>query len=340
MKSDISIIIPVYKVPENLLRKSIESCINQTLKNIEIVLVDDQSPDNCGKICDEYKLRDKRINVIHQKNKGLSGARNTGVMAAKSKWIMFLDGDDYIDEDMCEVLFNKILENDVDIVCCGYCREDINGRKKICDLNELEEKIYRNNECKILQEKVLNFNSHFATAYCKLIRKKFLIDNNIFHNEELRQGAEGIEFNIRLFEDANKVLIVKKYMYHYMYNKNSISNSQDEKNYIYVIRCFENIKKFIKRSKNYNNLIQIFYNRMIFVIVTTTVSGYFNFENKEKYNLKCSKFKEYLKNDLIKEALDNSSLENVDIQRKIIIYLIKLKCFRIINILSKIKKFL
>ena len=91
----ISIIIPIYKVPEKYLRKCIESAKKQTLKEIEIILIDDESPDDCGRICDEYAQDDKRIRVIHQKNKGLCGARNSGVREARSKWITFVDGDDW-----------------------------------------------------------------------------------------------------------------------------------------------------------------------------------------------------------------------------------------------------
>ena len=100
IKPFVSIIVPVYKVPEQYLRKCIESTIAQTLENIEILLVDDGSPDQCGKICDEYAEKDNRIQVLHKKNGGLSSARNYGCKAAQGKWIMFVDGDDWIEPDM------------------------------------------------------------------------------------------------------------------------------------------------------------------------------------------------------------------------------------------------
>jgi len=88
----ISIIVPIYKVPEQYLRKCIESVMSQTLTDIEILLVDDGSPDKCGNICDEYAKKDSRIKVIHKKNGGLSSARNAGFLEATGKWIMFVDG--------------------------------------------------------------------------------------------------------------------------------------------------------------------------------------------------------------------------------------------------------
>ena len=126
----VSIIVPVYKVLENYLRKCIESCINQTLRDIEIILVDDGSPDNCGKICEEYAENDKRINVIHKKNGGLSSARNAGFLASSGKWIMFVDGDDWIDNNMCEVMYKEGVRKNVELVICNYLR-DYGSRKVV-----------------------------------------------------------------------------------------------------------------------------------------------------------------------------------------------------------------
>lgn len=115
----ISIIVPIYKV-EIYLRKCVDSIVNQTYKNIEILLIDDGSPDNCGIICDEYAKKDERIKVIHKKNGGLSDARNYGIEASSGDYIMFVDSDDYISKDMCEILLKKALENNADIVSCNF----------------------------------------------------------------------------------------------------------------------------------------------------------------------------------------------------------------------------
>lgn len=339
MNQLVSIIVPIYKVPEKMLRRSIESCINQTWKNIEIILVDDESPDKCGEICEQYAKRDERIIVIHQKNKGLSGARNTGERKATGEWIMFVDGDDYINDKMCETLVNatKKEKTDIDIVCCSYIRKN-NSILKPCELNGIEEKCYKDEECKYLQERVLAFNSHFSSAYCKLIKRKFLIDNNIFHNEELRQGAEGIEFNIRMFEKAKLVLVVKEFLYYYIYNEESISNKHNEKNHYYVLNCFETIKNNIMKSKNKERLLNLLYNRMMYVVITTAISGYFSPTNPEKYSVKKEKYKKYLEQPLIKESMKNANLENLDLQRKIILLLIKWRLFRVIDILGKTRR--
>lgn len=120
MKEDktISVIIPVYKV-ESYIRECIDAVIDQSYRDLEIILVDDGSPDNCGKICDEYAEKDGRIKVIHQKNAGLSAARNSGLEAASGAYIGFVDSDDYPETDMFESLYRSMTESGSDISVCG-----------------------------------------------------------------------------------------------------------------------------------------------------------------------------------------------------------------------------
>ena len=110
----ISIIVPVYNV-EKYIHECVDSIINQTYKNIEIILVDDGSPDNCGKICDEYAKKDNRIKVIHKPNGGLSDARNHGIDVANGEWLMFIDSDDWIEPNMAEKLLHSALNNKADL---------------------------------------------------------------------------------------------------------------------------------------------------------------------------------------------------------------------------------
>jgi len=117
----ISIIVPVYNV-ERYIRKCVKSLINQTYKNIEIILVNDGSPDNCGQICDDFAREDRRIVVIHKENGGLCSARNAGLSVATGKYIGFVDSDDWIRADMYEYLYINAKSHDADIACCNYYR--------------------------------------------------------------------------------------------------------------------------------------------------------------------------------------------------------------------------
>lgn len=114
----ISVIVPVYKV-EPYIRKCVDSILGQTFSDIQVILVDDGSPDQCGKICDEYAKQDNRVEVIHKENGGLSDARNAGIPYAKGEYIIFLDSDDYIENDMFEYMYTRIKDSGADMATCG-----------------------------------------------------------------------------------------------------------------------------------------------------------------------------------------------------------------------------
>lgn len=122
----ISIIVPVYKV-ENYLHKCLDSILAQTFTDWECILIDDGSPDNSGKICDEYAEKDSRFRVIHQENAGVSAARNAGLNVAQGEWITFVDSDDWVERNWLEELYKIAVHNDVDVVECGYWRETLDG---------------------------------------------------------------------------------------------------------------------------------------------------------------------------------------------------------------------
>lgn len=121
MNSLISVIIPIYNV-EKYLDRCVDSIINQTYKNLEIILVDDGSPDNCPKMCDDYAEKDSRIRVVHKKNGGLSDARNVGMEVATGEYVSFIDSDDYISLDFYETLLQTMIDNDSDIVECSVVK--------------------------------------------------------------------------------------------------------------------------------------------------------------------------------------------------------------------------
>lgn len=133
MQPLVSVIVPVFKA-EDYLARCLDSLCKQTLREIEIVLVVDGSPDRCGEICDDYAAKDKRFRVIrHQKNKGLSAARNTGIKEARADYLMFVDSDDYVHEDFCRLPYERAVRNHADLVMFGYqrvCNHIISDNKK------------------------------------------------------------------------------------------------------------------------------------------------------------------------------------------------------------------
>lgn len=116
---EISVIVPVYKV-EKYLKRCVDSILGQTFENIEIILVDDGSPDNCGEMCDQYARQDERVQVIHKENGGLSSARNVGIEQAKGEYIAFIDSDDWLDADMLEILYDAVKKHNAQIAECSF----------------------------------------------------------------------------------------------------------------------------------------------------------------------------------------------------------------------------
>lgn len=333
----VSVLIPVYKVPEKQLRKCIESCINQTLKDIEIVIVDDGSPDNCGNICDYYAGLDSRVKVIHKENGGLSAARNTAYYSATGEYITFLDGDDYLENNACEESYKCAIKNNVDVV---FWDQYVDYPNSTIDAPAfgIEEKRFKGDECKDLQLKVLDFNGRIAQAYCKLIKKELLDKYKIEHVSELRQGAEGIVFNIALFEHVTSAYYLNKKLLHYTHNGNSISHTSSEENNYLILRCFEYIRDYIQNLHNKKELEDALYTRMLYVICTTAISGYFNPNNKLEKKERVKLFKKYMQESIVAYSFRNANRRSIDSKRRFILLCIKMKFYAIISFLARMRR--
>ena len=337
MKTKVSVIVPVYNVPERYLEKCVSSLVNQTLNDIEIILVDDGSTDGSGAKCDEYQKIDSRIKVIHQENKGLCGARNTGVKSSTGEWISFVDGDDWIEPNAYEKLYNIGTKNNVDVVMFGYVK-DYPSKSVIMHYDKYFEnkKVYNTSEdIAYLQKMILNYNANCAMAPTKFIRKSVIEKYNIYHDEKLRQGAEGIEFNIRLFSKIKSALFLNETFYHYIYNDESITTVHNEKNHQMVIDCFKKIKGEINNDDS--EIMGWFYNRMKYVILTTAISGYFSRSNKEAYKIQKRKFKKYMSDTLVQETLKSKNYQGLSTTRKVTLFFIKHRLFLLVKIISMVR---
>lgn len=226
----ISIIIPVYNV-EKYIRRCLDSVLNQTLKDIEIILVDDKSPDNCPKICDEYALKDKRIKVIHkEKNEGLGFARNSGLDIAQGKFVAFIDSDDFIDHDMYEDLYNHAVMNKCDTVFCSLKFFENNHTTPFKEVSK--EMYFEGPEIKQFLLDMVGPNPSFKSdvkymvSVCKAIYSRDIIYKQKLHFLSERVSAsEDTIFHIDYLSKAKKVGFIPKYYYFYFKNTSSISHT-------------------------------------------------------------------------------------------------------------------
>ena len=283
----ISIIIPIFNV-EDKLNKCIQSVINQTYSNLEIILVNDGSTDNSFKICKEFENSDNRIKLISIENNGVSNARNIGIKNAKGKYIGFVDSDDYIDNDMFEILYSNIEDNDADLSIIGYQIETIN--KKIIKNTNLNQ--YKKIEIMTQSqayEKILDKNSFQGYCWNKLFKsellKDILFDVNIYICEDLL-------FVCEYLKKCKTIVYDSKNSYHYIYYPNSSWNMEYSPKWATILESYNRIINIYKNlDKNLESLI---------------IYTYFKVNCNLKYKIKKSKGKDYV----ILREIENNIKEN------------------------------
>ena len=213
----VSIIIPVYKV-EKYLNKCVESVVNQTYKNLEIILVDDGSPDNCPEMCDEWAKKDSRIKVIHRKNGGLSAARNSGIDIAKGEYFCFVDSDDYVDIDFVRFLYEALKLKSADIAICEITV--IDEKNIVIDDSKTRQRISSETKTGLeLLGYILPAKTYAYVVACNKLYKRELFKELRYTEGKIHEDEYIIH---RLYAKCNKVVLIDKPLYFYLKRENSI----------------------------------------------------------------------------------------------------------------------
>jgi glycosyltransferase involved in cell wall biosynthesis len=233
----VSVIVPVYNT-ERFLRECLDSILNQTLENIEVVCVNDKSPDNCAKILAEYEKKDPRVVVINfPKNRGASAARNAGLDSAQGDYIVFCDSDDYMHPDMLKILYTEIKKEDGDMAYCHFhCPEEsaIPHFEKIPNYD-----VETHDTAHLIQN--IPGNGEYTVIWNKLYKKASM--NLVRFDEEL-SNLEDVYFNFCLSGFIKKYIIVHAWLYYYRQSSNSIVRAPYTHKAINSIRkCIENLQK-------------------------------------------------------------------------------------------------
>lgn len=210
----ISVIIPVYRV-EAYLEKCILSVSAQSYPELEIILVDDGSPDNCGEICDRYALQDARIRVIHQKNRGLSGARNAGLDEASGSYILFVDSDDFIHSDMIRILYENMRETKADISVCGFLPVKDGEEVSFNTQEEQERKVFEGEEVM----HCLQYRNLLTVVAWNKLYKRSLFEQLRYPEGKLQED----EFLIHhLLDICGRIVFTDRKLYYYLQRTGSI----------------------------------------------------------------------------------------------------------------------
>lgn len=329
MEDLITIIIPIYNV-EKYLRECIESVLNQTYKNLEIILIDDGSKDNSAKICDEYEEKEKRIKVIHKENGGVSSARNKGLEIATGDYITFIDGDDYIDKDYIEKLLKNLKEKNVECVLCGFNR-----------IYDKSAEIITKGENKLISKKefldsILNVQGGAGMACAKLWKKETII--NLRFNEKIKIAEDSL-FGIQAVKNVNNVYILNEALYNYRFNKNSAVRKYNKDFANICLESMKAAKKYIEKEyANEKEVKEKFNNYIAYHILLITVNYCFNNENALNWIKQIKSLKEVANIPEYKEGIKKSNYDGLSLTRKITLFTIKYKLYFITMLIGKIRQ--
>lgn len=252
----ISIIVPIYKIRENYLRQCIDSLINQTLRDIEIILIDDGSPDNDGVICDEYGKADDRIVVIHQQNQGVSMARNAGMEAARGTYIMFVDPDDWVEPDCCSRILQVANDGQWDVVYFQSDNNDGNG----CHIRSYPPigsfALDRNDLQKMQSDGLASYSTSFGFEsmgpWGKLYRRAFVNQNHCRFPAGIKRRQDQI-FNLYCLDFLDSAYFCDYTGYHYRENEDSICRRYNPEMMSILRSFFHEAEKFVKERHANDN---------------------------------------------------------------------------------------
>lgn len=300
---EISVIVPIYKA-ESFLSECINSIVNQSFRDIEIVLVDDGSPDNCPKICDEYAEKDSRIVVIHQKNGGISAARNAGIEAAKGKYISFCDSDDFFDEDFLSTLYSVMKERNADIVTCRFkgiypdrtvVKSNTGNIIEYTNLEAMDELFFGEGP---MPEVRLKIN---VVSWNKLYTKE-LFDNIRFPVGEMNDDV-GTAY--KLVHAAKKIVYIDKPLYNYRMTEESATRGGFNEHKFEILKTLRTQMEYFKSNSlmKYYEIAEANYYTQLINLLYYSRKYKFKLKYRELTALLNNEYEKIEKNPFLKEKM-------------------------------------
>ena len=304
----VSIIVPIYKVEQELDR-CIQSILKQSYANLEIILIDDGSPDKCPKMCDTYAQQDSRIKVLHKENGGLSDARNAGLDIATGEFFAFIDSDDWVADNFIECLVGSIIETDPDIAVCGFALVNNLGQMRHY-VADKEREILEHDQAL----SALFVQQKFECTICTKMYRRILFKNIRFPKGRL---YEDIAVSLPLFDKSRRCVIINNELYYYFQRSGSIVNSKFSKKRLDML---EYVQKMIDYSHAHNHKYDLeaesFYLK---AIMTNVLHAYKDTDAEDAP--KCIVF---LKNELRKHKKYIWGNKYIEKRRQIVMYMILL----------------
>lgn len=331
----VSVVVPVYNV-EKYLDRCLASIMNQTYKNLEIILVDDGSKDTSGHICDEYAKKDNRIKVVHKKNGGLSSARNAGLRVATGKFVGFIDSDDDIELDMYEKMANTMKKYDVDFVMADYLRifnSGKNFKKSInidgghYDKNKIISDIFP----QLIMRSDIEYGPLLSVWHC-LYNTRFLRDNNIYFDEQVRWSEDNIFSSFVGYKTNSFYYMKDQYLYHYYENAGSITRSYKKGAWDVYMIMNKHLHDYFDCITEYDFSMQLKYHTIYYACVCLNQASVLDFKQCYK------EVKNILDSVELKYALSDIVFTNLTFKLKLQLFIMKHRLSLVFSIYKKFYK--
>lgn len=329
----ISIVVPVYNV-EQYIKKCLESLVRQTFKDIEIIIIDDGSPDESYKIYEQYADRDDRIKIIKKKNEGVSEARNTGIQNASGDFLMFVDSDDWMEPDGCEILYNEYLKNKADLVVAD-AHTVTNGKKYINRIFLRDFVTDSRDFIRQYQAACIGYGynpmpadktnvSGLGSPWNKLYSRKIIVDNNLKYDPYVKGIYDDNLFTLYYLSAIHKVSYVAKPIYNYRIVTQSLTQSFKANSLEISSRIFEKIQEFIKKQEEPQFFEKPFYMYVIRRLSAELSVYYFCRQNGKKFSEQKKELKTMLEKEPYATALKNVEADKLMFAHKLTYYTAKM----------------
>lgn len=338
--SKISVVVPCYKV-EKYLGECIESILGQTLTDLELILIDDGSPDNSGSICDEYAAKDKRIHVVHKANGGVSAARNDGLSLATGEYVIFVDSDDVVPQEAYESMYMTARKTNADIVIGDVYKIYEGGKKEYCDFYKNE---FVSSDPDYISKLIC---ADFYKNYCpdppqagpafgyggpwnKLVRRQLLCDNGISFDVRVKGLFDDIIYTAHILANAKTVAYIKKPVYYYRILEGSITQTFKKEMPQISNAILNSFNEFMRKYGSDGRYNKAFYALTIRMMSYSLPRYYCNANNTLTLRERKKELKRTMSMDNYQEAAKNVERNILTNRQKILAYLIRFKAAGIV----------
>lgn len=336
----ISVIVPIYNV-EKYLRQCLDSLAAQTYKNIEVIMVDDGSPDNCGAICDEYSKRYSNFIAVHKENAGLGMARNTGMEHMNGEYVMFIDSDDYISDDLIEVLYQAIKKNNVDIAKGGFYLVKDDG--SIYNKRIYKDEVFEGKKAaieflpRLIGSSPEKKDSFEMSACASLYRTSHIKTNDIRFPSERDLISEDMVFNISYAQYADGACTVSKTGYNYRLNPSSLTKSYRSNRFEMCTKFYHYVKDMLTKL-GYGIDTQYRLDRSFFVYTCSCIEQEVVSANRLTFKHRINNVKKICKDPILQNAIYEYPVNRLGFAQRYFLLLVKHKCILILYLYFSIAR--